>query len=547
MKSQQSIKTLLRLVGLVKPLVVQMVFAILLGVIGHLEAISISVLGAFALINVLGFTTAFSLKTILTLLVIFAFTRGVFHYGEQQLNHYIAFKLLALIRDRVFTALRQLAPAKLEVKDKGNLVSLITSDIELLEVFYAHTISPIFIALFVSLFMVIFIGSYHVLLGLLALVAYLSLGVVVPLLSASATHAIGAEYRNKFGELGSYFLDSLRGIAEIIQYGAGADRLNKIDEQTDKLNDINGQLKDKGARYLATSEFLISLFGLLMLALAVSLKLSGAVVIITTVSLLSSFGPVMALSNLGAGLSETVASAGRVLEILDETPIVKTVENGVDITFDNIELNNVTFGYGDEVILDDFSMQVKRGEVVGIVGPSGSGKSTMLKLLMRFWDRNSGDIALSKHDIKEINTDSLRDNQGLVKQESSLFSDTIENNVKIGKLDATRQEVEAACKKASVHDFIVGLPDGYDTQIGELGDRLSGGEKQRIGLARAFLHDAPLLLLDEPTSNLDSLNEGVILKSLAQDKDRTTILVSHRQSTVGIANRVIEVVPTRQS
>ncbi len=547
MKLRQSIKTLLRLVGLVKPLVVQMIFAILLGVIGHLEAISISVLGAFALINVLGFTTAFSFKTILTLLVIFAFTRGVFHYGEQQLNHYIAFKLLALIRDRVFTALRQLAPAKLEVKDKGNLVSLITSDIELLEVFYAHTISPVFIALFVSLFMVLFIGSYHVLLGLLALIAYLSLGVVVPLLSASATHDIGAEYRNKFGELGSYFLDSLRGISEIIQYGAGADRLNKIDEQTDKLNDINGQLKDKGARYLATSEFLISLFGLLMLALGVSLQLPGAVVIITTVSLLSSFGPVMALSNLGAGLSETVASAGRVLEILDETPIVKTVENGVDITFDNIELNNVTFGYGDEVILDDFSMQVKRGEVVGIVGPSGSGKSTMLKLLMRFWDRDSGDIALSKHDIKEINTDSLRDNQGLVKQESSLFSDTIENNVKIGKLDATRQQVEAACKKASVHDFIVGLPDGYDTQIGELGDRLSGGEKQRIGLARAFLHDAPLLLLDEPTSNLDSLNEGVILKSLAQDKARTTILVSHRQSTVGIANRVIEVVPTRNS
>ncbi len=547
MKSQQSVKTLLRLVGLVKPLVLQMVFAILLGVIGHLEAISISVLGAFALINVLGFTTAFSLNTLLTLLIVFAFTRGVFHYGEQQLNHYIAFKLLALIRDRVFTALRQLAPAKLEVKDKGNLVSLITSDIELLEVFYAHTISPIFIAFFVSLIMVIFIGSYHVLLGLLALVAYFSLGVVVPLLSASATHAIGAEHRNKFGALGSYFLDSLRGIAEIIQYGAGADRLAKIDARTDELNALNGRLKDKGARYLATSELLISLFGFLMLAAAVSLKLSGFVVILMTVALLSSFGPVMALSNLGVGLSETVASASRVLEILDESPMVEAVENGADIVFDDVALNNVSFGYGPEKILDDFSMHVARGDVVGIVGPSGSGKSTMLKLVMRFWDRDSGAISLSKRDIKDINTASLRDNQGFVRQESSLFSDTIENNVKIGKLSATRQEVEAACKKASVHDFIVGLPDGYDTQIGELGDRLSGGEKQRIGLARAFLHDAPLLLLDEPTSNLDSLNEGVILKSLAQDKARTTILVSHRQSTVGIANHVIEVVPTRNS
>ncbi len=547
MKKQNSLSVLLRLVGLIKPLVMQMVSAIILGIIGHLEAISISVLGAFALANVLGMATILPLNTILIILVVCAFTRGVFHYGEQQFNHYIAFKLLALIRDRVFTALRKLAPAKLEGRDKGDLISLITSDIELLEVFYAHTISPVFIALFVSLFMVIFFASFNILLGLLALIAYLTLGLIVPRFSAAATHEIGAEYRNKFGELGSYFLDSLRGISEIIQYGSAAKRLERIDQQTDDLNKINGRLKAKGARYLATSEFLISLFGLLMLLVGWSLQLPTASIMITTVALLSSFGPVMALSNLGAGLSETVASARRVLAILDESPAVETVQDGVDINFADIALENVSFGYNDTKILDDFSMNVTRGEVVGIIGPSGSGKSTTLKLLMRFWDRDSGDISLSGQDIKTINSASLRDNQGFLTQESSLFSDTIENNVKIGKLDASRAEVEQACRKASVHDFICSLPEGYDTQIGELGDRLSGGEKQRIGLARAFLHDAPLLLLDEPTSNLDSLNEGVILKSLAQDKARTTILVSHRQSTVGIADKTIEVLPTRKS
>ncbi len=547
MKKQTSLQVLLRLVGLVKPLVVQMIFAILLGVIGHLEAISISLLGAFALANVLGAATFWSLQTLFILLIAFAFTRGVFHYGEQQLNHYIAFKLLALIRDRVFTALRKLAPAKLEGRDKGDLISLITSDIELLEVFYAHTISPVFIALFVSLIMVAFFSSYHILLGLLALVAYLTLGVVVPRLSAAATHQIGGDYRAKFGELGSYFLDSLRGIAEIIQYGTAADRLARIDQQTDDLNEINGRLKGKAARYLATSEFLISGFGLLMLVAGLALKMPTLSIMITTVALLSSFGPVMALSNLGAGLSETVASAKRVLAILDETPTVEAVDDGVDIKFSDVVLQDVSFGYNDSKILADFSMRVARGEVVGIVGPSGAGKSTMLKLLMRFWDRNSGEITLSGCDIKDINSASLRDNQGFLTQESSLFSDTIENNVKVGKLDASRSEVELACQKAAIHDFICSLPDGYDTQIGELGDRLSGGEKQRIGLARAFLHDAPLLLLDEPTSNLDSLNEGVILKSLAQDKARTTILVSHRQSTVGIADKTIAVKPTRKS
>ncbi len=547
MNSKKSIKTLLRMTGLVKPLVLQMISAILLGVIGHLQAISISVLGAFALISILGYGAFAPLQTIFTMLLAFALLRGVFHYGEQQLNHYIAFKLLALIRDRVFTSLRKLAPAKLEGRDKGDLISLITSDVELLEVFYAHTISPVFIALFVSLIMVLFIGSQHVLLGLLALLAYLTLGVFIPLASANATHAIGADYRSKFGELGSYFLDSLRGISEIIQYGTGKKRLEQIDAQTDRLNDINGVLKVKGARYMGTSEFAISLFALLMLMAGVALNLPGHVVVLTTVALLSSFGPVMALSNLGAGLSETVASAGRVLAILDESPIVDSVDDGVDVAFKDAKLSEVSFGYGDELILDNFSMDVSSGQVIGVVGPSGSGKSTMLKLLMRFWDRDSGEIKISNEDIKAINTDSLRDNQGFLTQESSLFSDTIENNVKVGKLDATREEVERACQKASIHDFIVGLPDGYDTQIGELGDRLSGGEKQRIGLARAFLHDAPLLLLDEPTSNLDSLNEGVILKSLAQDDARTTIIVSHRQSTVGIADQTITVRPTRKS
>ena len=533
-----------KLIGLVRPLSGYMILAVTMGLVGHLCATFITVCGGFAIVAVLkGAATAAIFGTV----AVFALVRGGLRYAEQACNHFIAFKLLALIRDKVFGALRRLCPAKLEGKDKGDLISVITSDIELLEVFYAHTISPICIAFLFTVVMVCFIGSYHPALGLLALAAYGTVGILIPLLTAKRSGDSAMRFRTKSGKLSAYVLDSLRGLPETIQYGQGQARMDEMNAQTDAIAKEGEQMKRTEGRNTAVTGTVILMFDLAMLfASAALLDFEGC--LITTLAMMSSFGPVTALAALGATLQSTLAAGNRVLDILEEHPVAEDITGKEPISFHGAAANHVTFAYDNETILNDFSIDIPAGKVTGIIGRSGSGKSTLLKLLMRFWKVQQGEVAVSGRSVEEINTENLRQMESFVTQQTHLFHDSIRNNLRIAKQNATDEELIAACKKASVHDFIMGLPKGYDTEVGELGDTLSGGERQRLGLARAFLHDAPFLLLDEPTSNLDSLNEAVILKALHDGcREKTVVLVSHRKSTMGIADKVYSVEQGRVS
>lgn len=543
MMKRSGFQVMLRLIGLVKPLTGYMLLAILMGLIGHLCATFLTILGGFAVLR----PTSGEVRFFFAALAGFALLRGFLRYAEQSCNHFIAFKLLALIRDRVFGALRRLCPAKLEGRDKGNLIHVITSDIELLEVFYAHTISPICIAVLFGGIMVCFIGSYHIALGLLALAAYLVVGVVIPLVTSRLSGEDGMQLRTGSGELASFVLDSLRGLSETLQYGQGEQRMAQMNARTDALSRDEARMKRTAGLSNAVTNTVIFLFDLAMLFLSAALC-GFSEALICTLALMSSFGPCVALAALGATLQNTFAAGNRVLDILDESPVVEDVTGRERVEFHGAAAENVTFSYGEETILDHCSVTIPPNEVIGIVGRSGSGKSTLLKLLMRFWQVQQGTITVSGKSIDEINTENLRDMESFVTQETHLFHDSIRNNLRIAKLDASDADIIAACQKASVHDVIMGLPQGYDTPVGELGDTLSGGERQRLGLARAFLHDAPFLLLDEPTSNLDSLNEAVILKSLHEERrGKTVVLVSHRKSTMGIADRVYSVEHGRMS
>ena len=554
---RSAIQIMGQLIGLVKPLLIFMIAAILLGTVGYLCAIFLTILAgqvlAHGLIPQLFYRIRnprlvfMPVKTVLTIMIVIALLRGILHYLEQYCNHYIAFRLLAIIRHKVFEALQKLCPAKLESRDKGNLISIITTDIELLEVFYAHTISPICIAFLTSLFMVLFIGHYHYLAGLLALIAYIIVGVIIPVINGKLGSAEGMSFRNNFGELNSFVLDSLRGLDETIQYNQGEERKQEIIERSKQLAKQQEYLsyREGAQRSITNTVILLASFGMLFLTLFLYLnhELGFEGIITCTLSMMGSFGPVVVLSSLSNNLNQTLASGERVLSLLEEKTLVEEVEGDKETndSFKGATLNHVTFSYDDETILDDYSLKLEPGKITGIHGVSGSGKSTILKLLMRFWDVNQGSITVNEEKIKQIPTKHLRNMESYVTQETHLFHDSIANNIAIAKKDATREEIMEACKKASIHDFIMTLPKGYDTEVGELGDTLSGGEKQRIGIARAFLHDAPMILMDEPTSNLDSLNEGIILKSLKESsKQKTIVLVSHRASTMNIAETVYE-------
>ena len=534
------------LIGLVKPLSGFMVLAVLMGVLGNLCATGITVLGGYAVTGFLGFSLPVSLGWIFGLLGIFALIRGVLRYAEQGCNHYIAFKLLALIRDRVFGALRKLAPAKLECRNRGDLISLITSDIELLEVFYAHTISPILIAAVFCTIMSLFAASFHWSLGLLAAAAYLTVGVLVPMTISRKSGDRGLKFRSKSGDLAGFVLDSLRGLNETLQYDCGDVRLKEMNDRSRELVDEDGNLKKQAARGNASVGSLLIFFDFLMLFTSAVLYEKGIVVadgvLLPTIAMMGSFGPVISLAGLGGTLQYTFAAGNRVLDILEETPAASEISGREQTEFEEAEAKHVNFYYDREQILKDFSVKIPRGQITGIAGKSGSGKSTFLRLLMRFWQCSSGSVEISGRNVNEINTKDLRSMESFVTQDTHLFHDSILENLRIARENATREQVEDACRKASLHDFIMSLPEGYDTEVGELGDTLSGGERQRIGLARAFLHDGDLLLLDEPTSNLDSLNEAVILRSLQQERgSKTVVLVSHRKSTMTIADQVCSV------
>lgn len=570
-KRRSAIQIMGSLIGLVKPLLHIMLAAIILGTVGYLCAIFLTILAGQVIVH--GLLTGAAgmivpvdnmwlvftpVKTIITVMIVIAVLRGILHYVEQYCNHFIAFKLLAIIRHKVFEALRKLCPAKLEGRDKGNLISIITTDIELLEVFYAHTISPIAIATLTSLIMVIFIGGYHWLAGLLALAAYLIVGVAIPMWNGKRGSQKGMEFRTEFGELNSFVLDSLRGLDETIQYGQGEQRKEQMSDRSKKLAGMQETLsKNEGLQRSFTNMIiLLASFGMLALTIWLYAKdeMGFEGILTCTIAMMGSFGPVVALSSLSNNLNQTLASGERVLSLLEEIPLVEEIPRDVESSdaeskehaFAGAEAENVTFAYvineaETVTILDNYSLKLQPEQITGIHGASGSGKSTLLKLFMRFWDVQEGSVSVDGEDVRMIPTRHLRDMESYVTQETHLFHDSIANNIAIAKPIATREEIEEAAKKASIHDFIMTLPKEYDTEVGELGDTLSGGEKQRIGIARAFLHDAPMILMDEPTSNLDSLNEGIILKSLRESaRKKTVVLVSHRKSTMNVADVVYE-------
>ena len=556
-KRRSDIAIMRSLIVLVKPLTGVMLTGIILGVVGFLCAIFLTIIGGIGVIKGLsifggdvlfGGTSIDELMTwsqIFTILVILAIARGVLHYGEQYCNHYIAFRILAIIRHKVFECLRKLCPAKLEGKNKGDLISIITGDIELLEVFFAHTISPIVIAFLTSLIMIVFIGSQSLIAGVIAFAGYTVVGVVIPVWNGKRSAAVGMKFRNGVGELNNFVLDSMYGVDEILQYNHGDEQIRKLNDNSRSLADDQKNLSLYEGSQRAVTNIVIQLFSWGMLFTMIYLYVESAAtfseVLIATLAMMSSFGPVVALSSLSNSLNQTLACGERVLSLLEEAPEVEEVSGKEETIFTGAKADNITFSYADEVILKNVSVDIDKGKVLGIHGASGSGKSTLLKLLMRFWDVKQGAMRISEKDIKDINTVDLRNMSSYVTQDTILFRDTIANNIRVAREDADLLAIEEAAKKASIHEFIMRLPHGYETNVGELGDTLSDGEKQRIGIARAFLHDADLLLLDEPTSNLDILNEGIILKSLEKEKSgKTIVLVSHKKSTLSLADRVYE-------
>ena len=530
-----------------------MAFTITMGTLGFLAAIFIMVLGAMGLVNLLNFDTHLSFSGILTALIVLAVARGVLRYLEQMSGHYIAFKLLALLRDKVFSSLRRLAFVKLQDKQAGQLVSLVTNDIELLEVFYAHTIAPIMIAFFTSAILLLVFGHLSGWFVLVALAAYLTVGVILPIITTKLAREDGRRYRELVGEMNDFFLDSVRGMKEIQLFGYAKQRLDEIQQRSQKIDTAFERIKDQEAKVRVYTEVAVSVFNIIMLFTGLILfsldKIDFSAFLIGVILLMSSYGPVIALSNLSSNLLQTLASGERVLSLLAEEPELKDVESAVDLKdVSRIDVENVSFAYGEEQILSDVSLSVKKGEILGIHGRSGSGKSTLLKLLMRFYYPKSGSIKINGESLPNINTRSLRDNMAYITQQTYIFNETIEENIRLARRDATLDEIMEAAKKASIHDFILSLPEGYQTKMTELGGNLSDGEKQRIGIARAFLHNAPIILLDEPTSNLDSLNEAMILKSLLNVKaEKLIILVSHRQSTMAICDQVIGIENGRMS
>ena len=541
------------LLKLVTPLSHIMAFTITMGTLGFLAAIFIMVLGAMGLVNLLNFDTHLSFSGILTALIVLAVARGALRYLEQMSGHYIAFKLLALLRDKVFSSLRRLAFVKLQDKQAGQLVSLVTNDIELLEVFYAHTIAPIMIAFFTSAILLLVFGHLSGWFVIVALAAYLTVGVILPIITTKLAREDGRRYRELVGEMNDFFLDSVRGMKEIQLFGYAKQRLDEIQQRSQKIDTAFERIKDQEAKVRVYTEVAVSAFNIIMLFTGLILfsldKIDFSAFLIGVILLMSSYGPVIALSNLSSNLLQTLASGERVLSLLAEEPELKDVESAVDLKeVSRIDVENVSFAYGEEQILSDVSLSVKKGEILGIHGRSGSGKSTLLKLLMRFYDPKSGSIKINGEILPNINTRSLRDNMAYITQQTYIFNETIEENIRLARRDATLEEIMEAAKKASIHDFILSLPEGYQTKMTELGGNLSDGEKQRIGIARAFLHNAPIILLDEPTSNLDSLNEAMILKSLLNVKaEKLIILVSHRQSTMAICDQVIGIDNGRMS
>lgn len=547
-KRRSGFKIMSRLILLLESLSYIMLLAVINGSAGFICAIGITLFGAIGIAKFLGESIVLSYTAIIVLCISCGILRGVLKYFEQYSNHYIAFKLLAVLRDKIFNVLRKLCPAKLETKQKGSIIAMITSDIETLEVFYAHTVSPICIAILVSLFMLIFIGIYsNIYFMIIALLGYVIIGIVFPLVFSKHIKKSGVIYRREFSLFNAFFLDSIKGISDIVLNNAGRKRASEVNERSDRLISETRKMKKTTASFFAYIELTVSAIVILSIVTGIILLNKGEIsigrMIIGVVSIFGSFGSVIAVAALPSNLTQTFASGDRILNLLDEKPAVEPVINGETILFENLCVDDLSFSYDQKnEVLKNISLSVEKGEIVGIVGESGCGKSTLLKLLLRFFQKKYGNIYYNGIEIDDINSDNLLQNITMVSQNTYLFDDTILENLRIANNNATINDIKEACKLASVNDFIETLPDGYNSKVGVSGSNLSSGERQRIGLARAFLSGAKLILLDEPTSNVDSINEGIILSALKQQKKhRGIILVSHRESTMAIADRIYKI------
>lgn len=550
--SGYAVRIMWKLLGFTKPMVVPMAVAVVTGCLGFILSFGLGIFGGYGILSIVageGFGKlpfgGQSTGWYISAMIVCAALRGMLHYLEQLCNHFIAFRILAEIRGQAFSAMRRLAPAKLESKNKGSMIAVITADIELLEVFFAHTVSPLLIAFGTGIGIMVFFGMINLYMMALSLVFYLAVGILIPWQAGKKGNVVGLRLRNEIGNLNGQFLDALRGIKEVIQYNRGNDTIKDIELSTAELLDKQRTLREQGGTVSGLTDGMIVLAGMAMLLLGVSLVKGGRISVdeafVASLTMISTFGPFIAIANLGNTLSHTLAAGERVLGILEEEPEVYPVSDGRDVDFDGVAIKNLSFGYGDKEIIKNLSLTINKGEILGIKGKSGSGKSTLLKLMMRFWRPSSGEICISGVGLENINTDSLLKNISYMTQETVLFSGSIAENLRIASKNASIEEMEKACDRAGILGHILSLPTGFDTQVAELGDNFSGGERQRLGLARCFLANAPLIFLDEPTSNLDSQNEALILRMLYREREgKTIVLVSHRESTLAIADRIFK-------
>lgn len=541
MKKVKNTQVINWLLSFVKPLSLKMSGAVLLGIISNLSVIGITFLGLKEMFAILSGDTTSVMKTF-WLLILCGVIRGVARYMEQYLNHDIAFSLLANVRSSIFKVLRKLGPAKLSGKNSGDMITAITTDVEALEVFFAHTISPVFIAIGTSLVLVSYLLTNHLYLGLILLLGHLFVGVFVPVISYKQHEKTGSVYQETFVSLNQQVIENVDSIRDINQFSLEEEKLASLHEAGKKLNQEYQNKLKQSSKIQILSEFGVIGTTILMILVGTQLDLSVSQQVTTSIITLSSFGSVLALSGLGNALLSTFASGKRLFALVNEEPniVFNSNKQQNENEFNDLVIENLSFSYDEKQILDNLNINLEKGVTLGIGGESGKGKSTLLKLLMRYFDPNQGRILFDKTNLKDYSETELHSLESVMEQKTFIFADTIKNNLSLKNEKISQEDIEKAAEAASLSEWIESLPDKYETKIGSQNRGVSDGEKQRIGLARVFLHDAPLLLLDEPTSSLDYLNEQKILHTIKHiSEGKTTIVVSHRESTLNIADKVM--------
>lgn len=541
MKKVKNTQVVNWLLSFVKPLSLKMSGAVLLGIISNLSVIGITFLGLKEMFAILSGDTNSVMKTF-WLLILCGVIRGVARYMEQYLNHDIAFSLLANVRSSIFKVLRKLGPAKLSGKNSGDMITAITTDVEALEVFFAHTISPVFIAIGTSLVLVGYLLTNHLYLGLILLLGHLFVGVFVPVISYKQHEKTGSAYQETFVSLNQQVIENVDSIRDINQFSLEEEKLASLHEAGEKLNQEYQKKLKQSSKIQILSEFGVIGTTILMILVGTQLDLSVSQQVTTSIITLSSFGSVLALSGLGNALLSTFASGKRLFALVNEEPnvVFNSDKQQHKNEFNDLVFENLSFSYDEKQILDNLNINLEKGVTLCIGGESGKGKSTLLKLLMRYFDPNQGRILFDKTNLKDYSETELHSLESVMEQKTFIFADTIKNNISLKNEKISQEDIEKAAEAASLSEWIESLPDKYETKIGGQYRGVSDGEKQRIGLARVFLHDAPLLLLDEPTSSLDYLNEQKILQTIKNiSEGKTTIVVSHRKSTLNIADEVM--------